>query len=260
MTPVFFQPFHNLDVYGADVPDIFTLMAACEPHPLCLKAASELQQYLSTQHEWEHNFGITNERSGPVIGKMFGVLVVQTTTGEIGYLCAFSGKLAGTNQHPMFVPPIYDALAENGFLTAGMMELTRFTTKLETLLTEKPEGYEVDAARVMTQRKQHSKNLQQRLFANYACINERGESKTVLDIFESFHYKNPPAGAAECATPKLLQYAFLNELKPIAVAEFWWGLSPKSERWKHRVFYPCCKEKCEPILAHMLSATAHQYS
>src|SRR5690606_21753915 len=62
----------------------------------------------------------------------------------------------------------------------------------------------------------------------------------------------PPAAAGECATPKLLQYAFLNDLKPIAMAEFWWGASPKSEVRKHKQFYPACTGKCEPILKHML--------
>lgn len=256
---IFLRPFHNIDVTEADLPSVFTLMAAKTPHQLCLKAAYELQLYLNTQQDWEHNFGITTDYSGPVIGKMFGVLIVQSTTGEIGYLCAFSGKLAGTNQHSMFVPPIYDALAENGFLTEGMLELKRLNAQLENLLTEQPDGYEVNVAQLSAERKQHSKELQRRLFDSYTCINERRESKSVQDIFEAFHYKNPPAGAAECATPKLLQHAFLNQLKPIAVAEFWWGLSPKSDTWKHGVFYPCCKEKCEPMLAHMLSATAHQY-
>ena len=79
-----------------------------------------------------------------------------------------------------------------------------------------------------------------------------GEEKSLVDLFAIAGYKNPPAGAGECAGPKLLQYAFQHQLKPLAIAEFWWGLSPKSEQWKHKQFYACCKEKCEPILAHML--------
>ncbi|RZK01842.1 MAG: pseudouridylate synthase, partial [Flavobacterium sp.] len=73
------------------------------------------------------------------------------------------------------------------------------------------------------------------------------------EIFNNAGYKNPPAGAAECAGIKLLQYAFLHHMKPLALGEFWWGKSPKSNTWKHGMFYPCCKEKCEPILKHMLS-------
>jgi tRNA pseudouridine32 synthase/23S rRNA pseudouridine746 synthase len=73
------------------------------------------------------------------------------------------------------------------------------------------------------------------------------------EIFENALYKNPPAGAGECAAPKLLQYAFQHNMKPIAMAEFWWGLSPKSDFWKHGQYYPACQEKCRPILDHMLA-------
>jgi tRNA pseudouridine32 synthase/23S rRNA pseudouridine746 synthase len=62
----------------------------------------------------------------------------------------------------------------------------------------------------------------------------------------------PPSAAGECAIPKLLQSAFTSGYKPIAMAEFWWGASPKSEIRKHKLFYPACTGKCKPILAHML--------
>ena len=74
----------------------------------------------------------------------------------------------------------------------------------------------------------------------------------MLSIFDHTESKIPPAGAGECAAPKLLQYAYLNKLKPIAMAEFWWGKSPSSEIRKHKQFYPSCRGKCEPILGHML--------
>ena len=64
--------------------------------------------------------------------------------------------------------------------------------------------------------------------------------------------KPPPAGAGECAAPKLLQYAFQQQLTPLAMAEFWWGASPKSEMKKHQQYYPACSGKCQPILKHML--------
>ena len=98
-------------------------------------------------------------------------------------------------------------------------------------------------------RKQKSASLQQKLFAEYAFLNQYGILKSIGEIFE----ENPPAGAGECAAPKLLHYAFANKLKPIAMAEFWWGKSPNSEIRKHKQFYPACKSKCEPILMqHML--------
>lgn len=106
------------------IPEKFNVMIN-KPHQLCLYAANGLQQYLSNQTDWKHNFGLSNSSESPVIGKMFGVLVVQSQQGGIGYLSAFSGKLAGTNNHIRFVPPVFDLLTENGFLNRGMEELSR---------------------------------------------------------------------------------------------------------------------------------------
>ena len=227
-------------------------MLAHTPHPLCVLAAQQLQTYLQNQQHWEHNFGLTPNGKGPVIGKMFGVLVVQTNIGEIGFLCAFSGKLAGSNTHPYFVPPIFDSLGDDSFLTAGMLQLKQQSEVIRQLEAQKQDKNQLYIQELKANRKNYSIALQQELFEQYHCVNAAGESKSVHAIFKTASYQNPPAGAAECATPKLLQYAFLHQLKPLAVAEFWWGQSPKSEYWKHGEFYPCCKEKCEPILAHML--------
>ena len=99
------------------------------------------------------------------------------------------------------------------------------------------------------ERRVKSGALQQKLFAEYSFLNQFGERKSIGEIFNN----NPPAGAGECAAPKLLHFAFEHHLKPIAMAEFWWGQSPKSEIRKHKQFYPACKSKCEPILlSHML--------
>jgi len=83
-------------------------------------------------------------------------------------------------------------------------------------------------------------------------LNYKGKTKDLLDIFKDTLLLRPPAGAGECAAPKLFQYAYENELKPIAMAEFWWGASPKSEVRQHKRFYPSCRGKCEPILGHMM--------
>lgn len=97
-----------------------------------------------------------------------------------------------------------------------------------------------------------SAGIQARIFQSYTFLNVANQQKSLLDIFKDTPFKTPPAGAGECAAPKLLQYAFLNQLKPIAIAEFWWGMSPDSEVKVHQEFYPACRGKCEPILSHML--------
>jgi len=78
------------------------------------------------------------------------------------------------------------------------------------------------------------------------------KQKIYVVFFAQTIQKFPPAGAGECAAPKLLQYAYKHQLKPIAMAEFWWGDSPKAEIRHHGYYYPACKGKCGPILGHML--------
>lgn len=106
------------------------------------------------------------------------------------------------------------------------------------------------------QRKQASSALQQRLFEQYKFLNIKSEHKSLGSIFKDTVYQTPPAGSGECAAPKLLHYAFKWGMQPIALAEFWWGSSPKSEIRQHKNFYGACQGKCRPILAHMLDGMA----
>jgi tRNA pseudouridine32 synthase/23S rRNA pseudouridine746 synthase len=100
---------------GIELPDAFTFPFYYQPHPLSLLAANELQDYLENQFDANHNFGLNEEQEGLVIGKMFGVLVVKNQADELGYLAAFSGKLANENHHDLFVEPVFDILDDSGF-------------------------------------------------------------------------------------------------------------------------------------------------
>ncbi|MFD1187221.1 pseudouridylate synthase [Pontibacter rugosus] len=234
------------------LPEKFTYPYKYTPHPLSKSAAAELQEYLHHQNEWEHNFGLKNGQEGKVVGKMFGVLVVKTAQGQVGYLAAFSGKLAGGYHHARFVPPVYDALAEGSFLNSGMKELTRINNEIKALEERSTEESLHQVAALQKVRRENSIALQGLLFNHYHFLNQAGEEKSLRTIFQHNAGSNPPAGAGECAAPKLLHYAFKHHMKPLALAEFWWGLSPKSDFWKHGQFYPACREKCAPILTHML--------
>ncbi len=97
-----------------------------------------------------------------------------------------------------------------------------------------------------------SAKLQRQIFDEYKFLNAEGNWKSLHSIFKETELDLPPAGAGECAAPKLLQAAYEGSLKPIALAEFWWGESPTMEIKKHKHFYPACRRKCKPILGHML--------
>ncbi|MFK8009960.1 MAG: RluA family pseudouridine synthase [Saprospiraceae bacterium] len=328
-----FTPFQS-SILGYTLPEKFTFPFYYEPHPLCLLAAKELQHHIETQTEWEYDFGLEEEKPDVIIGKMFGVLVVQNEENEIGYLSAFSGKLGDSSHRSKFVPPIIDVWEEDNFLNNGMEELnlinqeikkleslpefiasldvmkkdqllaaTQIETQKEKMRNSKkerklirqrekestsPENFEainkslnqesingkkelkrlleywkertdqnqknIDQVKttideLKLKRKNKSAGLQKKIFDQYQFLNQAGEIKSLLDIFQD---KTPMGGTGECAAPKLLQYAFQHKMKPLAMAEFWWGQSPKSEIRKHRNFYPACIGKCKPILSHML--------
>jgi tRNA pseudouridine32 synthase/23S rRNA pseudouridine746 synthase len=329
--------FSEEDIKGISLPERFTFPFFYEPHPLTRLAVNELQTFLKSEANLNHNFGLDEEKDGMVIGKMFGVLVVQDRDGKLGYLSAFSGKLAGTNTHERFVPPVFDMLTEDSFflrkfqivnqlnreveqiennskyinLKAEWEETTKLSAeevaakkennrsrkqerkayretmrsllskedyeKVETDLVkesisdkkellaltalwqtkkqeleQQKEPFDSQIELLKKQRKEKSGALQQELFDEYVFLNINGQEKSLGAIFSETVFGKPPAAAGECATPKLLQYAFLHGLKPVAMAEFWWGASPKSEVRKHKHFYPACTGKCEPILKHML--------
>ena len=104
----------------------------------------------------------------------------------------------------------------------------------------------------VAERRSRSAALQQWLFRQFVMQNGRGEKRTLLDIFKEHRGCIPPAGAGECAGPKLMQYAYANSLHPLALAEFWVGESPVGEVRRDGCFYGACKSKCEPILTYML--------
>ena len=102
------------------------------------------------------------------------------------------------------------------------------------------------------ERRRMSDALQTWIFEQFQMLNIRGERKNLVEIFAETPQGVPPAGAGECALPKLLQYAFTHGWRPLCFGEFWWGASPRNEVRTQGQFYPSCLSKCKPILAHML--------
>ena len=299
-------------------------------------AVKELQEYLESQTDFQHNFGLDSTQTELPVGKMFGVLVVQNKQNEIGYLAAFSGKLADKSLPEKFVPPIFNMRTAGSFYIKGEAAIDEINSQLDVLenneshlafkksakklnkeIAESLENqrkkmklsrvnrklrkkkallilsdldfknltkklmqesyndqflykelveycdskttqsnkelslYENKIITLKKERKEKSIFLQQTLFSKYAFLNQQNELKSLLDIFNNPAIK-PPAGSGECSAPKLLQFAFANDLKPIAMAEFWWGISPNSAIRKHKSYYPACQGRCKPILTHML--------
>ncbi|MBO5742207.1 MAG: RNA pseudouridine synthase, partial [Bacteroidaceae bacterium] len=138
------------------LPEQFTYPFHYTPHPLCVQAAQQVQAYLQTRTDWHDELQQ---------GKMFGVLVVKDTQGQIGFLAAFSGNLAGSNHHPYFVPPVYDLLDPNGYFK---QEEARISS-LHILLSSAQQNME----QLKEERKQRSIALQQWIFRQFRLRNAR---------------------------------------------------------------------------------------
>jgi len=203
-------------------------------------ACDEFQNFLaqSTQN-WTYDF-----TSRP--GKMFGVLVVQKEDKNLAFLGAMSGNLPKNKTAKGLIPSIFDASTDNYFFDREMKEITVLTNKIRASNQSKIIN------ELKKTRSKKSKEVQRKLFKHFNFLNILNEEKNILPIFNDAINKKPPAGAGECAAPKLLQYALKNNLKPIAIAEFWWGKPTKDNIKKHLHFYPACLSKCQPILEFML--------
>ena len=262
-----------------------------EPHPLCLLAAEEVKRYVRAHEELLADaekgemFGvlIVTPLHLPRGGELDPVQDTPPRGSQRGvsFLAAYAGLLAGRNDWDWFVPPIYDAQQPDGHFKQTEAKISALNKEIEALQAplNPPEGGKVpsnlssesessplrgDRGGLLSlkhQRKQMSNDLLLWLFEQYNLINYKGEVRNVVDIWRDYHnspkllrkFPLPPGGTGECCAPKLFQYAFQHGLKPLAIAEFWWGESPKREIRHHFQFYPACNGKCKPILSWQLA-------
>ena len=194
--------------------------------------------YLNSKEKWK----IETEQAKAVLNQAKAELKMAKEAREIRRQS--SPELSGEEQASL--------IRESQYQKAEYKRLEKkWKKRLEELETE-VRHFDIEIERLKTERKERSAALQRKLFEQFRMLNALGEVKDLYTIFEQTVQKVPPAGAGECALPKLLQYAYLHQLKPLAMAEFWWGDSPKNEIRHHGYYYPSCKGKCEPILQHML--------
>ncbi len=143
-------------------------------------------------------------------------------------------------------------VAESQFQKAELRRMKqRIKTQVEHL-QEQLNGLESAMADLKAERKRLSDALQRWLFQQFEMLNARGERRNLLDIFAPTPQRTPPAGTGECCAPKLLQHAFAMGYRPLCMAEFWLGQSPKTEIRREGAFYPACLGKCGPTLGFML--------
>ena len=196
---------------------MFTYPFRYAPSPETVEAAKALTARIDASQRLRNIFSE---------GKMLGVLLT-----DCGVLNAFSGLAGGLSVLEGFVPPIFDYSAPDGYFRRREAEISAM-----------PDGIA---------KGRESARLQDWLFSRYEVLNARGEQLSVKRIFARRGLV-PPGGTGDCAAPKLLQYAYLHGMKPLAMGEFWYGASHSSEVREHGHFYPACFGKCGPLLSFMM--------
>ena len=133
-------------------------------------------------------------------------------------------------------------------------ELKRLKTAWDEKIAEIQSQLQVlrdEIVQLKDSRARMSDELQDWIFRQYTVHDAYGDSSSIADIFASRGLV-PPGGTGECAAPKLLEYAYRNGLKPLAMGEFWYGRAPDTAVRTHGHFYPSCTSKCGPLLGYML--------
>lgn len=236
------------------------------PQPSSKRAADAVLSHIASNPSWNELFSQ---------GKMLGVLIVAPQKGlkhvtsksspsqnndfhiinnTCAYICAYSGVINGLEDPDhYFVPPIYDLQNPDDFYIQKDAEITTINHEITSL---EREGKNDRITLLKQQRKALSLSLQQEIFSHFSFSNSQGKHKNIIQIFSEAKRGLPPGGSGECAAPRLLQYAYRHNLRPIELAEFWVGRSPKNVLRVHGQFYPSCIEKCSPILKYMTDGIA----
>jgi hypothetical protein len=176
---------------------------------------------------------------------MFGVLECLDMSGNPVVLRAFSSLRGGVRNIDGWVPPIHSDELWETVVLPDQARIKSLTRRMK-LLDPGSSAY----ARLFEDRKKISRELVARVQEQLLFTNFRGEKRHLKDIYQS--PRGIPGGVGDCCGPKLLNHAALHHLKPVGLSEFYWGASTPNGSKVQGEFYPCCQEKCQPILGFML--------
>jgi hypothetical protein len=182
---------------------------------------------------------------GDARGKMFGVLVCEKTDGERLILKAFSGQYNGLWEIEGWAPPLFNV--QNFWQL--LIPIEKQIKELGKELRNKTKS-SIEHAKIRQQRKELSQNLMKQIHALYRLHNFKKQQCSLVDLFP--RRQGIPTGTGDCCAPKLLNFAARKQLKPVSLAEFYWGKTNKSATRSQGTFYPACTDKCGPILGFLL--------
>ncbi|MDH3349771.1 MAG: hypothetical protein OEM02_16915 [Desulfobulbaceae bacterium] len=197
--------------------------------------------YKTDFHDADPRFSI-QYLFGPARGQMFGVLECEDDYGSVHVLRAFSGQYNGVWEVDGWVGPLLDVAGFNAIVPEVDGEIKKLGRQIEQLVQGEQRN------QLIAQRRTLSRNLMKEIHGLYRLPNFRYDERLLGEVFGG----PIPTGTGDCCGPKLLNHAARNNLKPLSLAEFYWGKENRSGSKQHGSFYSSCKEKCGPIIGFML--------
>lgn len=222
------------------------------PTGLAIEEAKQLMlllqqhQHISFQHP-RPSAEATGTRYlyGEARGKMFGVLVCETEHGTHQTLKAFSGQYNGLWEVEGWVPPLFNVQQFWELLNPVEKEIKDLGRMLQTLPVDCHQY-----KKTHQKRKKLSRALMKDIHSLYRLHNFQSRQCTLAEVIGPD--TGIPTGTGDCCAPKLLNYAAVNNLKPLGLVEFYWGKVNRSATRSQGIFYPPCTDKCGPILGFLL--------
>ncbi len=234
--------------YCSDCADYHTLGEG-NARKYCLELMQMLEEkrridFMAPDDAADSHFS-TDYLFGDARGQMFGVLECEDENGVVVVLRAFSCQYNGVWNVDGWVPPLLDVDCYNSIVPPVDRQIKNLGRKIDDFEKSSPEHLEL-----VQQRRKLSRELMKDIHGLYLVHSFTGKKKTLFDAFHGA--KGIPTGTGDCCAPKLLNHAAKNGLKPLGLAEFYWGRESRSGTRQHGEFYSCCENKCQPILGFML--------
>ncbi len=182
---------------------------------------------------------------GKACGKMFGVLECEDGGGKVVVLRAFSCQYNAAWNLDGWVSPLFDVEDYEKIMVPGDRRIKEFGREIDAL-----NSGDEDLPVLKRQRKHLSRSIMMELHKLYELMNFRGEKMPLTEVFKIAN--GIPTGAGDCCAPKLLNHAARHNLRPLGIAEFYWGKTNPSGTREHGRFYSSCIDNCLPILGFML--------
>lgn len=171
-----------------------------QPHPACLLAMEIVKADIAGMEEWKDEIDS---------GKMFGVLVVEGESGEVGFLKAYSGQIGGRENWEGWVPAVFDYLQSDGYFAVHERAISQVNRDVEA--KERSDRHRLNCARLAKAKEAAAKQIEEyRAFMAEAkrlrrLRRDAGEDDAVL-VRESQYQK---------AEMKRLKQRLEDELRPL---------------------------------------------